>query len=208
MTTFYIIRVAETQANVDQVLTNYSHITDGGKQQAEALGEMLKAKMDKEKIEFADIYCTEFSSTQETATIIASFFNMQPNIMPDFNEVNWGDWEGKKRADLQNEMDSFFQGKTRMLPNGEFIEDIVARTVKGLNKLSEAHPEKHVCIVGHGGTTRILVAYLLGMSPYSFYKLPGRNASITIFKYDPDRGALSFDAILYGGGLDCMVKPK
>lgn len=200
MTTIYFVRVGETETNVAKMLSNYSCLTDNGRSQAEELCSRIK------DVAFDSFYSSTMTPSIETADIIASSQSKTAEQIADFDEIGWGTWEGKKRSDFQEEMDSFFQGRSRLIPEGELFENAVLRMIRGLNKVSESYPSGKVCIIGHGGSGRMMVAHLLGIPAHNFFKLPGRNASVTIFDYSPDRGA-SFDTILYGGGLDYHRRP-
>ena len=208
MTEIILVRIGETKANLEEVLTNNSHLNQTGIKQAEDVAvELTRKLVIEEKKKLSAIYCSEHNPSRESADIIAKHFDLEPTVMANFNELSWGEWEGKKFAEIEKEKNDYFNGITRRIPRGERIESAVDRLMKGIDAVGEDYPDATLCIVGHGASTRILVAHLLGMSCYNFFRLPCKNGCVTIFKYKSS-GVIFWDAILSGGGLDCGVKSK
>ncbi len=70
-------------------------------------------------------------------------------------------------------------------PGGESLEDALARVSGVVDRIVAESPGKTVCIVGHGGVTRILVSHFLGMLPKLYrHPTPSANTNITIVRTD------------------------
>jgi broad specificity phosphatase PhoE len=64
---------------------------------------------------------------------------------------------------------------------------VVARAMRVIDRIVEESPAKTICVVGHGGVTRILVSGFLGVLP-KLIRVPATNTNITIVSHAPDRG--------------------
>lgn len=99
-TVFYIIRHAETEANVNGLLAGSgsdSVLTDNGKGQARALGEGLRG------IHFDSCYASEMGRTLTTAEIVLYYSdNKEVSICRDagLNDLDWGSLEGKSVSNI------------------------------------------------------------------------------------------------------------
>lgn len=101
-TIFYIVRHAETEANVNGILVGSggdSELTDNGKDQAKRLGTGLNGTR------FDKCYTSEMGRAHTTAEIILENSNNQnTEIYEDhgLNDLDWGDLEGQSIADISS----------------------------------------------------------------------------------------------------------
>jgi len=68
-------------------------------------------------------------------------------------------------------------------PGGETLEQVLARTLGAVDRLTRESPGKTILIVGHGGVNRILLSHFLGILP-KLDRTPGGNTSISIVHTD------------------------
>jgi broad specificity phosphatase PhoE len=103
-------------------------------------------------------------------------------IVPELRVIDVGDRSGK----------SF--DETRGLPNwsddgfvscrgGETLDQVLARTLGAIDRLTRESPGKTILIVGHGGVNRILLSHFLGILP-KLDRTPGGNTNISVVHTD------------------------
>ncbi len=102
-------------------------------------------------------------------------------------EMNFGDWEGKKWNDLPAEplrlwMENFVETKT---PNGENLAELFERVATFIDDLAEQPPAK-VLLVTHAGVIRCLWAYLLEIPLENIFKIPIAYGEIFSFDLQND----------------------
>jgi broad specificity phosphatase PhoE len=76
-------------------------------------------------------------------------------------------------------------GRFVQWPAGESLEQAATRVISGIERIVAASPGKSVCVVGHGGTTRILVSHFLGLLPRLYdHPEPTENTNVTTIRTD------------------------
>ena len=110
---------------------------------------------------------------KSTAKLI--YPELEQIVIDEFDEIDFGDFEGKNHAELdgnpdyQKWIDS--NGETAF-PNGESKEDLCKRVSEGfikvLNIIEEAKEEiSDIAIVAHGGTIMALLSNFAGMNYFN-----------------------------------------
>jgi probable phosphoglycerate mutase len=153
------------------------HLSPQGKLQAERLAERLQS------VPIKAIYCSPITRTQETAQPLAERFRLPVQICHDIQEINYGDWTGKKLDELRpiekwKQWNSFRSG-TR-IPNGETMLEIQTRMVSRMQRLREQHPNEVVALVSHGDLIKAAVAYYMGVHLDMFQRMEISPASVSI----------------------------
>lgn len=118
-------------------------------------------------------YTSPLTRCRETLRIL--YPDAQPEVIDDFRECDFGDWEGKTAKQLAEEDENFLKwmenGTNAAPPNGESTAQLVYRTCKAFEKLVEEMLRSgttSAVVVAHGGTLMsILSAY--GLPRASFY---------------------------------------
>ncbi len=118
-------------------------------------------------------YTSPLTRCRETLRIL--YPDAQPEMIDDFRECDFGDWEGKTAKQLAEEDENFLKwmenGNNATPPNGESTAQLVYRTCKAFEKLVEEMLRSgttSAVVVAHGGTLMsILSAY--GLPRASFY---------------------------------------
>jgi|TARA_B110000116_G_C16787165_1_gene561582 alpha-ribazole phosphatase len=106
--------------------------------------------------------CRRFASEQSGRLAIPLAENTN------WREIHFGEWEGKLMADIWKEspdlVASYFKDPSQSTPhNGEPFTEVAERLKIAWEALLTEHRNKHVLVVQHGGTIRILLALILGM---------------------------------------------
>lgn len=118
----------------------------------------------------------------------AVYLNKQTNT-PFITEVNWqeinfGDWEGKKAEQINpNDLTLFYQDPIKNTPkNAESLQIFLSRIETAWGNLINTQTGKHVLVVTHAGVIRCLFKILLNLPIEKIYNLQVEHASITRFQ--------------------------
>jgi broad specificity phosphatase PhoE len=177
-TTFYFVRHGESEGNAARVFTGQtdSPLTARGRRQAAMVAEELA----KEK--FDRIVSSDLSRARDTAEVIARPHGLPVEIVPELREINVGDRTGTpfdETRGLPNWNDDGFVS----WPGGETLDQVLARTLGAIERLTLESPGKTILVVGHGGVHRILMSHFLGILP-TLDRTPGGNTNISVVHTD------------------------
>ena len=177
-TTFYFVRHGESEGNAARVFTGQtdSPLTERGRRQAEAVADELA------NVKFDRIVSSDLSRTRDTADVIAKRHGMRVEVVPELREIDVGDQTGKtfdETRGLPNWNDDGFV----VWPGGETLDQVVARTLAAIERLTRENPGKTILVVGHGGVNRILLSHFLGILP-KLDRTPGGNTNISVVHTD------------------------
>ena len=177
-TTFYFVRHGESEGNAARVFTGHtdSPLTVRGREQAAAVAEELA------QVKFDRIVSSDLSRTRDTAEVIAKRLGKPVEIVPELREIDVGDRTGKsfdETRGLPNWNDDGFVS----WPGGETLDQVLARTLGAIDRLTRESPGKTILIVGHGGVNRILLSHFLGTLP-KLDRTPGGNTNISVVHTD------------------------
>ncbi len=89
-------------------------------------------------------------------------------VIDDFREVHFGDWEGRAIAEVweqeRNHVKTFFADpENKTPPNGEPMIEFRERVERGWQQILEQASGKQILLVTHGGVIRVLLASLLNI---------------------------------------------
>jgi broad specificity phosphatase PhoE len=156
-----LTRHAESEASVDG-LTNGDPrrevaLTAAGREQARALAERLAD----EEIDLCVV--TEFRRTRETADIALEGRDVPGLVVPELNDIRFGEYEGGPLADYRAWARS--HGPEDVAPGGgESRAQTVARYAEAFVKLVE-RPERSVLVVAHSLPIRYALDAAEGRAP-------------------------------------------
>lgn len=177
-TTFYFVRHGESEGNAARVFTGQrdSPLTARGREQAEVVAEALA------KVKFDRIVSSDLSRTRDTAEAIAKRHGIPVEIIPELREINVGNRTGTpfdEARGLPNWSDDGFVA----WPGGETLDQVLARTLGAIGRLTRESRGKTILVVGHGGVNRILLSHFLGILP-KLDRTPGGNTNISVVHTD------------------------
>jgi broad specificity phosphatase PhoE len=109
-------------------------------------------------------------ATGKAISLAAGVSNQQ---LDGLNDLNYGTWQWKTYEEIQAEAPKLFalwHTAPHMLrfPNGESLQDLVARTADAMRFVLDRHPNQVVVMVGHDSVNRALLLQLLDQ-PLSAY---------------------------------------
>lgn len=92
--------------------------------------------------------------------------NTEFELIPDFKEIHFGDWEGKGYEEIiETNHDLFLQHIHDPLhnspPNGESLNDFSIRVKNAWDALQDRIIGKHALVITHGGVIRIILHHIM-----------------------------------------------
>lgn len=177
-TTLYLVRHGESEANAARVFAGHSDspLTERGRRQAEAVAEALAA------VPFDRVISSDLSRCRDTAEAIARRQGLTVEVFPELREIDVGSATGQTFDELKG-LPAWTDGAFVQWPGGESLDQVLSRVTGAIDRIVADSPGRTVCVVGHGGVTRILVSHYLGLLP-SLDRSPATNTNVTIVKTD------------------------
>lgn len=110
--------------------------------------------------------------------------NTPYNIEPSWQEINFGDWEGKKAEQIDtDDLTRFYRNPIEHPPkNGESFQTFQTRIDLAWNNLINMHTGQHLLVITHAGVIRCLFSLLLKLPIDKIFNLHVDHASITRFQ--------------------------
>ncbi len=176
------MRHGESEANAAHIFAGQtdSPLTERGREQAKVVAKALQP------VHFDRIVTSTLSRTTDTAAQIAAGRGVAVEAFADLQEIDLGEAAGRPFDELRGLPNYDGEGFTQW-PGGESLEQVVTRAMRVIDRLVADSPGKTVCIVGHGGVTRILVSNFMGVLP-KLIRVPATNTNITIATFDDENG--------------------
>jgi len=177
------VRHGESEANAAGVFAGQtdSPLTPKGREQAKVVARALQP------VHFHRIVTSPLSRTKDTAAVIAAGRGIPVEAFDDLKEIDVGIAAGKPFDELRGLPGATGDDGWRQWPGGESLEQVLTRSLQVIDRLVAESPGKTICIVGHGGVTRIVVSSFMGVLP-KLIRVPATNTNITIVSHDPHQG--------------------
>ena len=131
-------------------------LTDTGRDQARRLGRLLQD----EPIELC--VTSEFVRVRETADLALAGRDVPRLVVPDLNDVRFGEFEGRPFAEYRAWAEA--RDPTEAPPGGESRAEVAARYVRGF-RLVLARPSRLILVVAHGLPLRYTLLALQDLDP-------------------------------------------
>lgn len=177
------MRHGESEANAAGVFAGQtdSPLTPKGREQAKVVAGALQP------VHFDRIVTSPLSRTKDTAAVIAAGRGIPVEAFDDLKEIDVGIAAGKPFDELRGLPGATGDDGWRQWPGGESLDQVLTRSLRVIDRLVAESPGKTICIVGHGGVTRIVVSSFMGVLP-KLIRVPATNTNITIVSHDPEQG--------------------
>ena len=119
------------------------------------------------------IYTSPMSRCVATAAAIAEACGIAAKACDDLNDIDYGAWQFKTFAEAKQLDPALFAAwfttpHLVRFPNGESLQDLVARTANALRMVLVRHPDDCIVLVGDDSVNRALLLELLDQ-PLSAY---------------------------------------
>lgn len=147
-------------------------------------------------------FCSPMRRCLETARAVLAGSPLQPEILPELREIDFGDWEGKTFEETQTSNQACIQHWAKFdpafcFPGGERLADFISRVKRAAKQISSS-PHSSVVVVTHGGVIRLLICHFLGLRMRKYVLFEPAPGSLTVMNlFDSGKGTLA--ALLPGG---------
>ncbi len=148
-----------------------------GRAQAQALAERLAA------VPIGRVYAGPLERVQQTAALIAERHGLAVHTLAAFDEVDFGEWQGRRFEDLAGDARwrafNTFRSGTR-IPGGELISEVQTRMVGAIERLLAERAPDVLAIVGHADPIRTVLCYYAGIPLDLMLRLEVGLASVSV----------------------------
>jgi phosphoserine phosphatase len=119
------------------------------------------------------VYTSPMGRCIETATAIAKACGIAVKTCDDLNDIDYGTWQFKTFTEAKALNPALFDAwfitpQLVRFPNGESLQDLVARAANALRMVLARHPDETIVFVGHDSVNRALLLEFLDQ-PLSAY---------------------------------------
>ena len=160
----WLVRHGETEANVAGLYSGHAPtpLTERGIAQAQSLSGLLR------NVPFDNVLCSELERARHTTQLILAERDVPVRVMPELNEMFFGDWEMRHHRDLAREDAENYavwcnDWQNATPTNGEGFQAFSQRVERFIAQLAEYKDSKNLLVVSHQGVLSVLVARLLSM---------------------------------------------
>jgi broad specificity phosphatase PhoE len=109
------------------------------------------------------------------------------NIDPDLAEQHFGDWQGLTYVEIAEKHANnhlfWLSPPERRPPGGESFVDLRDRTVRSIERLTEAHRGRDIVATAHGGTIRAALAHAFDLHPEAAVRFEIDCVSLTLIEH-------------------------
>ena len=169
----WLVRHGETEANVAGLYSGHAPtpLTERGIVQAQSLSGLLR------NVPFDNVLCSELERARHTTQLILAERDVPVRVMPELNEMFFGDWEMRHHRDLQLEDAENYAAwcadwQHAAPTNGESFQHFAHRVRTFAEKLTHHPQPDHLLIVGHKGGLSLLIALLLKLPAEAMWHFP------------------------------------
>lgn len=209
-----LVRHGETQWNRESRFQGVRDIplNENGKKQGQKAAEFLK------DVELNFAVSSPMSRPQETAELILQYHpHINLTFKKDLEEICHGLWEGK----LESEIEELFPGmlqqwkdtpETVQMPEGENLQQVWDRSIAAWQEIVREYSSENSnqigLVVAHDAINKVILCYLLGLTPAQIWSIKQGNGSVTVIDYPnglegiPVIQALNITSHLSSGVLD------
>lgn len=146
-------------------------LTELGRIQAEAVAARIAALWAP-----VAVYTSPMGRSVATADAIAQACHVGRHVLEDLNDLNYGAWQWQTYEAVSRACPEQFAAwkSTPQLvrfPDGDSLQDLVARTANALRFVISRHTSETVVLVGHDSVNRALLLQLLDQPLSAYWRL-------------------------------------
>lgn len=173
----YLARHGETAWSLSGQHTGRTDLplTERGEAQARSLGKRLRGST------FAAVLTSPSQRAVRTCELAG--FGAMAEIAPDLAEWDYGDYEGRRTAEILTERPDWRLFRDGA-PGGELPDQVGARAERVIARLRAVHGD--VLIVSSGHISRVVAARWLGLPPSGMRYFVLGTASLSLLGYEHD----------------------
>lgn len=184
MKKLFLVRHGESKWNSLKKIQGQQDIplTDKGIQQANLIGNRLIGK------EINKIYSSNLDRAYTTAKIIGNKLKLDVTPMKEFNEINFGIWEGMSYEEIDTKYyDEFIlwrkDPEKLHIEGAETLNKLQKRAMDGLDRIIYDNNKDNILIVSHSATIKVMILGLLDIPLSNFKNLTLNNVGLTTIEF-------------------------
>jgi len=136
------------------------------------------------------VYASPMKRVQQTMAPLLEQRGLEPTIVPDLREMDFGDWTGYRWDEVQEKFGvSAFDWleiiEEAGIPNGESAQHLIDRVQPALLKILHDNAHRTVAVFCHGGIIRVMLALLLEMPLKRMAHFNVEYGSISVVEVQP-----------------------
>ncbi len=172
----YLIRHGETEWSLSGRHTSHTDLllTRNGENEARELGQLLRG------IPFAHVLASPLKRALQTCELAG--LDKFREIEPDLAEWNYGDYEGRRSADIRKERPDWNVYRDGC-PGGEMAAQVCARADRLIARLRKL--DGNIALFAHGQIGSALAARWIGLAVVEAQHFMLGTAALSIFAFDP-----------------------
>jgi broad specificity phosphatase PhoE len=146
-------------------------LTDRGLAEAEAVARRIASAWRPIKV-----YTSPMHRCVETGHAIAKACGVETEVIDELNDIDYGAWQSRSYEEIEQTNPELFAAwfatpHLVRFPNGESLQDMVARTANALRLVLSRHVEDTVVLVGHTSVNRALLVQLVDQPLSAYWRL-------------------------------------
>jgi phosphoserine phosphatase len=154
-------------------------LTEQGRSQARAAAECIA-----ERWRPSVVYVSPLERCVQTAREICAASSAPSVVVEDLNDLDYGAWRWKTHAEVRAQWPELFDRwfaapQLVRFPEGESLQELIARTADVLRMVLEQHGNDTVVLVGHDSGIRALLLQLLDQPLSAYWRLALEPASVS-----------------------------
>lgn len=131
----------------------------------------------------------------DTGEPIAKQCGVIAKVLPHLDDLNYGDWQSKTHDAIAAECPAAYRRwlatpQFVRFPNGESLQDLLARAADAVRVAREEHPAQTIVMVGHDSLNRALLMHILDQPLSAYWKLMQTPCAINEIRLMPDRAVV------------------
>lgn len=122
------------------------------------------------------VYTSPMQRCIETGHAIAKACGVESQVIDQLNDIDYGAWQSRSYEEIEKAEPQLFAAwfatpHLVRLPNGESLQDMVARTADALRLVLDRHVEDTVVLIGHTSVNRALLVQLVDQPLSAYWRL-------------------------------------
>jgi phosphoserine phosphatase len=138
------------------------------------------------------VYASPLRRCLETAGMIAAPAAVDVQVLPQLNDLDYGDWQwmthDEARAADPGLFERWFKAPdTVRFGNGESLQDLAARAADALRLIVGRQGDATVAVVSHDSVNRIILMQALGLPLSAYWRIEQSPCGISEVEIEADR---------------------
>ena len=155
-------------------------LSSRGIEQAHYLAEILS------KHPIRKVYASDLARSRQTADIIASALNLQPEVISDLREIYLGVWEGLLFKEVQSLYPEEYEKRGKNIyhhrpPGGESFAECGLRVLNAYHQIVSG-ADGQILIIAHAGVNRLILCDILGMPKENLFMVKQNYGCLNVIR--------------------------